>query len=137
MPTYWTSGKSLTFWANRKWRIMRKDNNIDTRIAGLNTETATRAVQQTEATKAFLQRYSGKHNLQQSSTKYFKNETKALQFWVQHSSWTFCEKCKQLLPQKLFPRIMNTPVLKSVKTCTCKAKRYLVPRYKNIPKELR
>ena len=77
MPTYWTSGKSLTFWANRKWRIMRKDNNIDTRIARLNTETATRAVQQTEATKAFLERYSGKHNLQQSSTKYFKNETKA------------------------------------------------------------
>jgi len=32
---------------------------------------------------------------------------------------------------------MNTPVIKAVKTCTCKAKRYIVPRYKNIPKELR
>ena len=137
MPTYWTSEKSLTFWANRKWHIMRQDNHVDTQIARLNTEIATRSVQQTEATKAFLERYSGKHNLQQSSTKYFKNETKALQFWVQHSSWTFCEKCKQLLPQKLFPSFMNTPVLKSVKTCTCKAKRYLVPRYKNIPKQLR
>jgi len=137
MPTYWTSAKSLTFWANRKWRLVRNDNNIGTRIARLNIDKTARDTQQTEATKAFLELYSGKHNLQQSSSKYFKNETTALQFWIEHSSWTYCQKCKQLLPQKLFPRFMNTPVVKAVKTCTCKAKRYIVPRYKNIPKELR
>jgi len=69
----------LTFWANRKWHLVRNDN-IGTRIARLNIDKAARDSQQTEATKAFLERYSGKHNLQQSSTKYFKSETTALQF---------------------------------------------------------
>lgn len=63
MPTHWTSGKSLTFWANRKWRILRKDNNIDTRIARLNTETATRAVQKDIEKRVACFTYPGAQNL--------------------------------------------------------------------------
>lgn len=42
MPTYWTSAKSLTFLANRKWRLVRNDNNIGTRIARLNIDKTAR-----------------------------------------------------------------------------------------------
>ena len=35
------------------------------------------------------------------------------------------------------PRFLNKPFIKAVNTYTCKAKRCTVPRYKDIPKQLR
>ena len=137
MAAIWTVRKSLSFWANRKWHIVGKDNNKDARIHRLNHDVASRKAREIEATKTFLQRYSGVQPLPQSSTKIYKNESTALEFWLIHGAWSYCENCKQLLPQKLFPTFLKKPVVKCSKTCTCKADRYIHPRYKDIPKELR
>ena len=50
MPTIWSSAKSITFWAQRKWRVVTKDNNADARIARLNADITAKIVRDTEAT---------------------------------------------------------------------------------------
>ena len=114
-----------------------KDNNTDARVRTLNDDIASRNARETEASKTFLQRYLGAEPLPQSSTKFYKNESTALEFWLIHGSWSYCKRCKQLLPQKLFPRFFNKPLMKCTRPCTCKAERYIHPRYKDFPKELR
>ena len=115
MAAIWTVRKSLSFWANRKWHIVGKDNNTDARVRRLNDDIASRKAREIEATKTFLQRYSGVQPLPQSSTKIYKNESTALEFWLIHGGWSYCENCKQLLPQKLFPTFLKKPVVKCSK----------------------
>ena len=37
------------------------------------------------------------------STSYFRQEAQDLEFWMLHSSWTYCEKCNQLYTTKMMP----------------------------------
>lgn len=54
-----------------------------------------------------------------------------------HFSWTYCEKWKRLLEQKLMPNYAKRPMLKLVKQCNCTEKRYIIPAMKDVPKELK
>lgn len=137
MPAVWSSAKWITFWAQRKWQVIGKDNNTDARIARLNADIAAKNTRDTEVTKSFLQRYSGKQCLPQSSSKFYYRDIVALEFWIIHSSWTYCKSCNQLFPHKWIQTFMNRALVKTTNVCTCKAKKYVHPRYKDIPKELR
>ena len=118
-------------------RCSERQYYTNARVRRLNDDIASRKAREIEASKTFLPRYSGVEPLAQSSTKFYKNESAALEFWLIHGSWSYCENCKQLLPQKLFPTFLKKPVITCSKTCTCKADRYIHPRYKDIPKQLR
>ena len=80
MAAIWTVHKSLSFWANRKWHVVVKDNNTDARVRRLNDDIASRKARKIEAGKTFLQHYPGVEPLAQSSTKFYKNESAALEF---------------------------------------------------------
>ena len=50
--------------------MVAKDNNTDARINRLHTDTAARNARETEGTKSFLQHYSGRQPLLQSSNNF-------------------------------------------------------------------
>ena len=54
-----------------------------------------------------------------------------------YGSWNYCQGCQKLLEQKLLPNFDKRPVIKAVHSCQCTNERYIVPRYKKVPKELR
>lgn len=60
-----------------------------------------------------------------------------LLFWINNSSWTYCENCKSLKTEKLLPRFENTPPVKMSNTCTCQQERYISPLYRQIPDALK
>ena len=118
MPAVWSSAKWITFWAQRKWQVIRKDNNTDARIARLNADIAAKNTCDTEATKSFLQRYSGKQCLTQSSYKFNSRDAIAWELWIILSSWTYCKSCKQLLPRKMIQTFLNKTIVKTNNLCT-------------------
>ena len=54
-------------------------------------------------------------------------------YWIKNSSWTFCETCFTLKPQKLLPSYKNKPLNKVLKNCICADKKYIVPMLHLIP----
>lgn len=79
--------------------------------------------------KSLLQRYSGKQALPQSSSTFYHHDTTA--------GWTYCKSCNQVLPRKMIQTFGKKSVIKTSNVCTCKAKKCVHPKYKDIPKELR
>ena len=137
MPTIWTTAKSIVFWTKRPWRFVAKDIDKNARVQRYKQDARAREQREIEKRQQFLAHYGQTAALPNSMKKIYSKEAKALEFWMTDSSWSYCKTCKQLLPEKLMPKFINRPLLKVKKICTCASKRYIVPRYKDIPKELR
>ena len=54
---------SLSFWANRKWHVVVKDNNTNARVRRLNDDIASRKAREIEASKKFLSTLFGSRAL--------------------------------------------------------------------------
>lgn len=60
-----------------------------------------------------------------------------LLFWMRNSSWSFCSDCNALYPQVMKHHFAKRPVTKNVSRCVCKHDRYVVPRFSDIPEEVK
>lgn len=40
---------------------------------------------------------------EKAPTELYKQESKNLEFWMIHGSWTYCKNCRRLIEQKLLP----------------------------------
>ena len=137
MASVWTAAKSVLFWSKRNWKLVGADENRQQRIVEYRQWLATKDTREREKTTAFTRRFGNMQALANSSNLFYKKDANRLEFWMKHGSWTYCKKCKQLVWERLFPRFAKKPVIKSKATCSCSNERYVIPRKKDIPKELR
>ena len=81
---------------------------------------------------------SFKRKKQNGSTADFKHILKCLRHYVKYCAWTFCKRCRLLCRKKLLPRSLNQKGARhtAAKSCICYKQKYIVPRYKHLPKEL-
>ncbi|KAJ7359036.1 hypothetical protein OS493_019943 [Desmophyllum pertusum] len=59
-----------------------------------------------------------------------------LYFWISYCSWTYCEKCRSLVPEKLLPGFTRRKQLKPKMSCSCRTGRYTIPSDEEIPLHL-
>lgn len=133
----WTELLSFNFWAKRVWKFITRDCNQEDRLQRFNADNATRLASRERKQRAFQEKHSDKEQPLEASTRFFEEETSNLEFWMVHSSWTYCEKCKLLWTKKLLPNYCNRPEVKIHKTCICSNERYVVPRYNQVPRALK
>ena len=125
--TKWTDILSLNFWAERVWKYLTRDVERANRIERLQEQITSRAQTIASKTREFTNSLGDKQQGSQASTSYFEQEAQDLEFWMVHSSWTYCEKCNQLYTTKMMPNFSKHPEVKTYKTCTCEKNRYVVP----------
>ena len=133
----WTALLSVNFWARRRWQFVTRDNSCADRVQRLDEDTAVRLARQENKQRNFRRENRDMEQLPEASTSFFEKEAHDLAFWMEHSSWSYCEKCKLLCTTKLFPNFSKRPQLKVQKTCSCANRRYVTPRYDQIPDELK
>ena len=133
----WTDYLSFNFWSKRVWKYLTRDVEKANRIQRLEEEIASRAETTERKKREFTNSSNGKTQAPEASTSYFEQEAEDLEFWMVHSSWTYCEKCNQLYSTKMMPNFSKRPEVKTYKTCTFEKKRYVVPKYEDVPQELR
>ena len=137
MPSVWTAAKSVLFWSKRNWKLVGADENRQQRILEYRQWLTTKDTREREKTTAFTRRFGNMQPLANSSNLFYKKDANRLEFWMKHGSWTYCKKCRQLIWERLFPRFANKPVMKTKAICSCSKDRYVIPKKKDIPKELR
>ena len=67
----------------------------------------------------------------------FTDETEDLKFWLQHCSWTYCQRCGSLERKKLLPSYRNRSIPKALRSCSRTKLRYALPLPKDVPLALR
>ena len=126
------------FWATRNCHILMRDDDLE-----------TKRIRQEEVNSEQVEKQDNDHQqfTLSNQTRFTQNlhprqtqpETTAsnITYWIKNSSWTFCETCFTLKPQKLLPRCKNKPINKVLKNCICAEKKYIVPMLHLIPDCLR
>ena len=115
------------FWATRNCHILMRDNDLETnRIR--QEEVNSARVQNSEQVQK--QDEDQQHFTLSNQTQFTQNlhprqtqpETTAtnITYWIKNSSWTFCETCFTLKPQKLLPSYKNKPLNKVLKNYMCR-----------------
>lgn len=137
MPSIWTKIKPLAFWKKRHWKAVSAETKDAERIRNYKRDYKARQNKEENDKLNFIVQNEDEELPQNAQRQIYKKDADNLQFWMVHSSWTFCEKCKRLLEQKLMPNYAKRPMLKSVKQCNCTEKRYVIPAMKDVPKELK
>ena len=87
--------------------MVGKDNNTDARINRLHTDTAARNARETEGTNSFLQHYSGRQPLPQSSNNFYNNETTSLDSGLFLAAGHIAKSINNCYLKKLFPRFLK------------------------------
>ena len=65
------------------------------------------------------------------------SEAEDLQFWAIYQSWTFCDSCGKLDPQKLLPPFRKRAPSRFLTACKCRGGTYEVPSTDDVPLVLR
>ena len=107
------------------------------RVRNFNRGTKARMNKQRNEKLNFIAQNQDKQLPENAQTQLYQKEAESLQFWMVHSSWNYCKKCKVLVQQKLMPNYLKRPLLTQVKQSNCSQNRYITPSIKDIPKELR
>ena len=84
---------------------------------------------------SFLEANSGKELGENSERFIPSNDINNLTFrtWIEHSSYTFCNKCMMILLLGLLRKFSKRPLIKEgSKLCQCQTKRYRVPQPNGI-----
>ena len=111
--TKWTDILSLNVWARRVWKYLTRDVEKANRIERLEEEIESRAQTIAMKKREFRNTLNDKQQGPEASTSYFKQEAKDLEFWMVHSSWTYCQKCNQLYTTKMMPNFSRRPEVKT------------------------
>ena len=98
--------------AGRKEQLTKK-SNIDWPKLKLTNPTLMKLTQQSKNAQRYIP----------------SNDIANLTFWIEHASYTYCDKCKTILPVRLLPKFSKRPAIKEgSKTCPCKTTRYMEPK---------
>ena len=128
----WTAESSEHFWDDRTCYLVFQDDRL-----GEKRENCKR--KDDEKRETFLSRYAiplSEAELSRS-THTANKVSQNLTFWIENSSWPFCNLCFGLERQKLFPRYSKRPPTKHVSKRTCASSRYIVPSFALIPDALK
>ncbi|KAJ7386050.1 hypothetical protein OS493_012384 [Desmophyllum pertusum] len=133
----WSELMSMRFWAKRVWKFVTKDTGREDRVTRYNEESSAHKTNLEEKRLTFENKNNANLQAPEASTQYYEDEVNNLKFWMEHSSWTYCEKCKQLATRKMMHNYSNRPQVKIQKSCNCNDDRYVFPKYADIPEVLR
>lgn len=138
MPNTWSKHHSEQFWAKRQWKQVGQDNQTQCRKAEYVSNTQNRISKIERDKRTFRELNSSKQQSANSERFIPQNDISNLSFWIEHASYTYCDKCKTILPLRLLPKFAKRPPIKEgSKSCKCNAQRYKQPQLTDIPDVLR
>ena len=130
----WTKEAARDYWNARKNFVIMQYPNAERRWEKSLQEMRQRKLQRKEARKMFFE----ENNLSDSNncTNAAKQMSNNLAFWIINSSWLYCNNCKMLNKEKLFPKFRQRQPTTCTKRCQCSTNRYPVPRKLAVPEVL-
>lgn len=128
----WTEQQSETFWEDRTWHIIERDDGLEQEVTRYETSVQSHERQEMESFQRFEEKFQNMAQSPEAETFCGLGESEDLLFWMTHSSWTKCQDCQSLQANKLFPSYRKRPVVKPVKNCGCSRNRYIVPKIDEI-----
>ncbi|KAJ7359031.1 hypothetical protein OS493_019938 [Desmophyllum pertusum] len=131
-PRKWTEQQSETFWEDRTWHIIERDDGLEQEVTQYETSVQSHESQEMESFQRFEEKFQNMAQSPEAETFCGLGESEDLLFWMTHSSWTKCQDCQSLQANKLFPSYRKRPVVKPVKNCGCSRNRYIVPKIDEI-----
>ncbi|KAJ7359040.1 hypothetical protein OS493_019947 [Desmophyllum pertusum] len=131
-PIKWTATFSTRLWNKRSCCLVEKVSDVRRKNEERLSRIRIRQREQRAKRQQFVQRYRERSTLETTST-IFTKETKDLQFWIEHQSWSYCSSCRCLEPQKMLPSFSKRNSIRPLKTCSCSSGRYVIPDEEDIP----
>lgn len=130
-----TSEDARHFWLNRPWQFVLSYPGAPRKNNQRLTQIANRDEQEKSQRAAFLLKY-GRRAVPNSLPVLNTKDADDLYFWISYCSWTYCEKCRSLVPEKLLPGFTRRKQLKPKMSCSCRTGRYTIPSDEEIPLHL-
>ena len=128
----WDEAKSKAFWAERVFQAIVRDDNIANHIQTRNTQIDSRQQLQALHKQEFQDKFHTFLSSNQSCKLPGPVIAQNIRFWIEHLSWTYCNKCKLLKMEHLFPNYFKRPEIKFSKECTCTKNVYMNPNPQKI-----
>ncbi len=129
----WDESSSLSFWEKRQFESISEIDNVEERKVKVDAIHQSREKARIAKKEQFLAKYAQQFITNCVATLPGSNISANLKFWIQHMSWTFCNKCKQLKTETLLPNYFKRLTLKFHRKCTCPKGIYFNPTSDDIP----
>ena len=129
----WDESSSLSFWEKRQFESISEIDNVEERKVKVDAIHQSREKARIAKKEQFLAKYAQHFITNCVANLPGSNISANLKFWIQHMSWTFCNKCKQLKTETLLPNYFKRLTLKFHRKCTCPKGIYFNPTSDDIP----
>lgn len=134
-PIRWTSEQSRCFWEARSTRVIGRIPDLHSKVRNMERARADHDSRRQQKRDKFVKRYT--HRQDNTASNVLKTtESENVQFWCTQQSWSYCESCGALQPQKLIQSYHRRNPVVSKTLSVCATQRYPVPSYRNIPRVL-
>ena len=133
----WNINSSDVFWSKRPFHSIVRDDNLNQRKSSTDIEAKARQQRHSEDKGKFFQEYNLSSAMESCNPLPGAKTVSDLKFWMEHLSWTYCNKCKTLITQRLLPNYFKRPPLKYMHECLCNKCVYMNPTLNMIPEVLR
>ena len=127
-----TAYDSRRFWRRRPHVLLRRIPNLPAKNAARAQQRLERARRLDSKKHGFFSQYKVSSR-NAASPIIFTNETDDLKFWLQHCSWTYCQRCGSLETKKLLPSYRNRCIPKLLRSCSCTQVQYPLPLPRDVP----
>lgn len=129
-----TSSNAKAFWRSRPFKHVIKCKNLSIARRKRYYDILKRKQQRKSRYVAFKRDIYVHHA---TKWKWPIESCNNIQKWLKFNSWTYCKKCHLLHMSKMLPNFQQVKEPKNIKNCPCTRDVYVVPRYGDIPQELR
>ena len=102
MPVVWSIGEANTFWNGRHTYCVLNDHSVNEKIPQMESEDEVRKRTQSEEYRNFVSDSEDKFLPSSNENDNLKGTSRDLQFWIEFSSWAYCNTCSFLSRDKLF-----------------------------------
>ena len=133
----WDEAKSTAFWAERVFQTIVRDDKIADHIENRKTQVESRKQLHALHKRQFQDKFENFLSSDQSRKLPGPVIAQNLRFWIEHLSWTYCNRCKLLKMQRLLPNYFKRPEIKFSSDCTCIKNVYVNPTEDKIPDVLK
>lgn len=135
MSRFWSTEQAALFWQRRKTYQVFNDEMQTSKIVRYNSEVQRRIDQECNAKTEYVSNKKFRPITQNiANVNQVRDIANDLQFWANYSAWTFCEECNMLSTKILQYNFSKRPKNKVTNSCVCSRTRYIIPRFKDIPK---
>lgn len=135
MTTRWTQEEATSFWNRRKWQFLMFYSGVARRNIQRLQQISDREKKQRVERNKFITTH-GARAIAEATPVLNTEEASHLRFWCTNKSWTYCQLCGSLVPEKLLPSFRNGKPVAVKKTCSCARNRYVTPNDKDVPVRL-